>query len=255
MSKTLKTQNNTSICVHNDLVAGATQTILVLHGYFGHAQTKNNQAAAAHFNTLGFHVVRPDFYGRGQSEGAFGDLTIARGVETAILCLNDIKKNHLDHKIMVTGGSFGGLVAMHLAYAYPNDIAALILRAPVSDWHDLWHREVPSEKMIAWQRDGYFADIMPNGREVTFGEELFSEMHACKAVYDDIAPAIHMPTLIVHGDHDEMVPVSHTEKLHRAMPQSELVILNGADHAFSREDDVLHYQDAITAFLNKQKRR
>jgi pimeloyl-ACP methyl ester carboxylesterase len=254
MNKILKTQNNKNIFVHVDPVAGATQTILVLHGYFGHAQTKNNRAAAAHFNALGFNVVCPDFYGRGQSEGAFGDLTIARGLETATLCLNDIKQTRPDHKIIVTGGSFGGLVAMHLARDFKEDVSALILRAPVSDWHDLWHREVPSEKMMVWKRDGSFTDIMPNGQEVTFGTDLYEEMNMSKAVYDQIAPAISIPTLIVHGDRDEMVPLSHTEKLHCALSQSELVILNGADHAFSREDDVLHYQDTIKAFLQKQKR-
>lgn len=254
MKQFLQTPTQTEICVHHVPQANAKAVVLLLHGYFSHAQTRNNHKAAMYFKSLGFHVACPDFYGRGESSGVFGDLTVARGIETAQCCLDAIKRDHPNVPIMITGGSFGGLVAMHLAHDRSNAIECLILRAPVSDWRALWQREVPREKMMDWVRDGSFSDVMPNGRTVTFGMDLYREMIGCNAVYDTFSSAIHVPTLIVHGDADEMVPLAQAQKLHQSMPHSELVILGGADHAFSRDTDVVRYQDAIKAFLNKQKR-
>jgi uncharacterized protein len=38
------------------------------------------------------------------------------------------------------------------------------------------------------------------------------------------------PTLIVHGEQDQVVPVSHARALHEALPQSELVIFRDCGH-------------------------
>ena len=47
------------------------------------------------------------------------------------------------------------------------------------------------------------------------------------------AEKIEQPWLIVHGDEDTTVPLSHAEDLHEANQYSELIVIKGADHTFN----------------------
>lgn len=45
---------------------------------------------------------------------------------------------------------------------------------------------------------------------------------------------IAAPTLVVHGDHDPLLPLSHGEALRDAIPGAELLVLEGAGHDLPR---------------------
>jgi pimeloyl-ACP methyl ester carboxylesterase len=46
----------------------------------------------------------------------------------------------------------------------------------------------------------------------------------------DILPAIRFPILIIVGDRDFLTPVSTAERMHQAIPQSELALIPGGTH-------------------------
>ncbi|NEB02736.1 alpha/beta hydrolase [Streptomyces sp. SID13726] len=46
--------------------------------------------------------------------------------------------------------------------------------------------------------------------------------------------SIKAPTLVVHGDHDPVLPLPHGHALHEAIPGAELLILEGAGHDLPR---------------------
>ena len=48
-------------------------------------------------------------------------------------------------------------------------------------------------------------------------------------------PNINIPTLILWGKHDEVLPPEMADRLHRAIPQSELVVIDGAGHIPNEE--------------------
>jgi non-heme chloroperoxidase len=62
---------------------------------------------------------------------------------------------------------------------------------------------------------------------------------------------VKVPTLVIHGDADAIVPIEGSgERTHRAVPHSELVVVNNAPHGLN----VSHAQafnDALLAFLRK----
>jgi pimeloyl-ACP methyl ester carboxylesterase len=64
-------------------------------------------------------------------------------------------------------------------------------------------------------------------------------------------PKITVPALVLHGDSDETVPFEGSGLLtHRALPQSELVVLEGAPHG----GNVSHAQEfhqALIGFLGR----
>ncbi len=47
----------------------------------------------------------------------------------------------------------------------------------------------------------------------------------------EILANVREPTLVVSGDRDELIPLAHTLDIHRWLPDSELAILPGQDHA------------------------
>jgi non-heme chloroperoxidase len=60
-------------------------------------------------------------------------------------------------------------------------------------------------------------------------------------------PKITVPTLVLHGSGDETVPFEGSgRRTHQAIPQSELVVLDGAPHGCN----VSHAQDFNQALIN-----
>jgi pimeloyl-ACP methyl ester carboxylesterase len=47
---------------------------------------------------------------------------------------------------------------------------------------------------------------------------------------DALLPQLKMPVLIEWGAEDRMTPLSQGEKMHRLVPQSELVVVPGCGH-------------------------
>ncbi|MEY3459179.1 MAG: Acetylxylan esterase precursor [Planctomycetota bacterium] len=71
----------------------------------------------------------------------------------------------------------------------------------------------------------------------------------------DVSPLLSVtkddaPTLLIHGDKDELVPISHSERFHEAMQKagatSELIVMPGAAHGFPGTQG----QQAETALLD-----
>ena len=72
---------------------------------------------------------------------------------------------------------------------------------------------------------------------------------ARKASGHDVAAGISIPTLIVHGAADETVPLSQSRKLASLLPRGELVVIPGADHLYTREEDFETLVDRLSGFI------
>jgi len=55
--------------------------------------------------------------------------------------------------------------------------------------------------------------------------------------------------LIVHGDSDQEVPISQSQKLAKLIPQSDLKVVHGADHWYTHEDHTEQMLKIITEFF------
>ena len=244
----LQTEYGYQLAITEQVVPGADTTAIILHGFMSHRQSNNAKAGAQSFNAMGISTLRPDFYGRGESDGAFGDLTIAKGVENVQACLAHIRQRDKAQKIILTGGSYGGLIALHAAAELGDQLSCLILRAPVSDWRACWAAEWTPDNISSWQDKGYYDGALPDGRTVRFGIETFYDLRD-DDVYGKIAPRISVPVLIGHGNQDETVPLTQSERLSVMLADSKLVVLNGADHGFSDPVHVAAFQAEIEKFL------
>lgn len=76
---------------------------------------------------------------------------------------------------------------------------------------------------------------------------------------ENVSPLRHVtaddaPTLLVHGDKDELVPLFHSEKIKEAMDAAgvacELIVIEGAAHGFSGDDNE-RAMTALVEWMNK----
>jgi acetyl esterase/lipase len=76
--------------------------------------------------------------------------------------------------------------------------------------------------------------LSPRFPAVVFSDDLADDVSPLLAVTADDAP-----TLLIHGDKDELVPISHSERFSEAMKKSnatcELIVMKGAAHGFPGE--------------------
>lgn len=107
--------------------------MLALHGLTGHGQRWQHLAGYVPEIT----VAAPDLLGHGRSSWA-APWTIDANVSALAALLDD----QADSPVLVVGHSFGGALAMHLAAARPDQVAALVLLDPAVGLDGLWMREI-----------------------------------------------------------------------------------------------------------------
>lgn len=80
-----------------------------------------------------------------------------------------------------------------------------------------------------------------------------------KDLAGSVSPLLHVtsddaPTLLVHGDKDELVPLSNSERIHEAFVEqnvpAELIVIEGAAHGFGDEGNARATQ-ALLDWFNK----
>jgi pimeloyl-ACP methyl ester carboxylesterase len=207
------------------------KAVVLCHGFMGFKDSWTNRAFSEGFARQGVATLRFDFFGHGESAGELEDLllsTLIHQTQAAIALLRD---EHFS-QIGLLGSSFGGLVALLTAAQTPS-LAGLGLRCPVFDFPALLRERFGETAIALWRLLGRvppaFAPIPLHFR---FYEDCLR--HDARLA----AQALAVPTVIVHGEVDDVIPVTQTEELaqHIKAPKS-LHIIPGADHRFSQPPD------------------
>jgi lipase len=107
--------------------------ILAIHGLTGHGQRW--QHLAGYMPEIA--IAAPDLLGHGRSSWA-APWTIDANVSALVALLDD----EADAPVLVVGHSFGGALAMHLAAARPDQVAALLLLDPAVGLDGTWMRDI-----------------------------------------------------------------------------------------------------------------
>ncbi|HUH68240.1 MAG TPA: alpha/beta hydrolase [Mycobacterium sp.] len=107
--------------------------ILAIHGLTGHGQRWQRLAGYLPEIT----IAAPDLLGHGRSSWA-APWTIDANVSALAALVGD----EADAPVLVVGHSFGGALAMHLAAAHPEQVAALLLLDPAVGLDGMWMRDI-----------------------------------------------------------------------------------------------------------------
>ncbi|MHA1966017.1 MAG: alpha/beta fold hydrolase [Candidatus Thorarchaeota archaeon] len=164
----------------------------------------------------------------------------------------------------VVGVSMGGMIAQTMAIHYPDRVRtltsimsstgnpslpqpkpeamAVLLTPPVSNLTDYVHNSLKAAKVLHgpkypldedyvrnWSERSYERCYHPQGFSRQLGAILTSgSRHEALA-------NVKIPTLVIHGDVDPLVPVEGGKDTAKSIPEAKLVIIEGMGHSFPTE--------------------
>ena len=238
---------------------GNGETVLLLHGLAGSSRTwraVQPELARTH------DVIAPDLLGHGESAKPMGDYSLgafASGLRDFLAAL-DVSS------ATIVGHSFGGGVAMQLAYQHPELCDRLVLVSSGGLGREVsWLLRLLTlpgaeqlmplifPRIVADRGDGLgrllgrFGLRSPRLSEMWRAYASLAGAENRKAfvrtirgviepggqtvsALDRLYLAAHVPTLIVWGDNDDIIPVKHAAAAHEAIAGSSLALLVGVGH-------------------------
>lgn len=252
--------------------------ILLIHGIAGCATQWDPVARilAEHYT-----VVAPDLLGHGESAKPRGDYSLgayAASVRDVLVALGY-------RRATVVGHSLGGGVAMQFAYEYPpfaerlvlvssgglGREVHLVLRAatlPGSEFVLPWiahERLHGAAALIGRALDLFGLRAGPDLAEMVRGyasladaEARMAFIHTARAVLDITGQRVSatdrlylaelLPSMVIWGRHDPLIPVAHADIAHRGLPGSRLEIFEEAGH-FPQLYDPLRFARILREFI------
>lgn len=199
-------------------------TVIISHGFSG--SHKDNMARAELLAQNGFCAVVFDFYGGNQASKSGGSMTEMSVLTEAedlsammdgMLALPYVDKNNL----FLMGCSQGGFVSAYVAAKRPADVKALVLLFPAFALQD-----------DCWNRHGSIENIPET--EVVMNQPL-GAIYSRDAMSFDIYDVIgdyKGPVLIHHGDKDDVVNISYSEKAAQIYENVEFTVIHNGGHGF-----------------------
>jgi pimeloyl-ACP methyl ester carboxylesterase len=259
---------------------GNGPALLLLHGITNSSETWQHVAPRL---AERFTVIAPDLLGHGNSATPRGDYSLgahASGARDVLTALGI-------ERATVVGHSLGGGIAMQFAYQFPERCERMVLVAsgglgrevhvllraaslPGADYvlpaltsagligvgrgvGGLLRRLhlAPSEDVDVLARG--FASLDNAGSRQAF-------LHTVRAVIepsgqrvsaqDRLALAALIPTLIVWGERDSIIPVGHGAEAHEAIPGSRFEVFPGAGH-MPHDADPERFAELLTEFCDE----
>jgi 3-oxoadipate enol-lactonase len=213
--------------------------------------------AAAH------RVIVPDLRGHGRSRGLPPPFTVAQLAADLADLLDDLGVG----AAAALGYSHGGAIAQELALDHPQKVGRLILActyafnmATPREWLEghiapLLIRVLGIRRLaglavsqgtrhLGKERAAWLIEVMA-AQDPDLMLRAWNEMMA----FDSRRRLVEIgcPTLIVAGAQDQGVPIHHARMLHERIHNSELVVIDGADHAliWTHTDEFLRVVDGF----------
>jgi pimeloyl-ACP methyl ester carboxylesterase len=247
-------------------LAGSGPALLLIHGIGDSSESwEPLMAALARDHT----VIAPDLLGHGGSAKPRADYAVAAYANG----MRDLLDVLGIERATVVGHSLGGGVAAQLAYQYParcerlvlvasggvgRDVAPLLrlAAAPLAELYLAPARWPVTRPLVGaalgvlsrfgndFARDrehiGRVLGGLPDSEaQVAFTRTLRSVVDwrgQVVTMLDRCYLSQAVPTLLVWGDRDGVIPVAHAHRAHAAMPGSRLEIVSGAGHFPHRAD-------------------
>lgn len=174
----------------------------------------------------------------------------------------------------VYGYSLGGLVAQQLALRHPGRVRSLVLGAthpggsrgvaPDREVLSFFRRrpELPADE-AAWASVPYnygprcrrehvvrIVEDIERRLSTPFAEHAYRAQLRAAALHNCFVRlgSLRVPTLVVHGKHDRVIPVRNAEILADRIPEARLSILDESGHQYPTEEPEAN--GAIAAFLD-----
>ena len=220
--------------------------IILCHGLDTSKDGQTYKKLEEILNNHQISTFRFDFFGHGESEGKFENITTSEAVDDILNAISFLKDKGYS-KIGLFGSSFGGIASI-MAASKTSDLFALVLKSPVSSFNekDLVGL-ISKEELKDWKEKGYRHYVAGDGRRLRLNYTFFKDFRNNNGY--EAAKKIEIPTLIVHGDKDKSVPIKQSKKTASLIKNCKLEIIKGADHRYSNPKDFEKMLSLISDFF------
>jgi pimeloyl-ACP methyl ester carboxylesterase len=158
----------------------------------------------------------------------------------------------------VIGASMGGMISQEIALRYPNRVLSLLLGCTsygglFARWPDLSRRprKLPLAKNNMLDRELAIAPLLY--ADATPYDKILEDIQLrcqCNWTYQGFwnqfagilmwnsylrLPRINVPTLVVHGDEDRLIPLQNGKVVASRIPGARLEIIRGAGHILTTD--------------------
>lgn len=274
-----------SVEFHKDTLryvdVGDGPPIVLVHGLLG-----SHESWAGQIERLSekYRVIAPDLFGHGDSDKPPGDYSLSAHSAT----LRDLL-DHLDiTSAPLVGHSLGGGIVMQTVYLFPERVDRLALVSSGGLGREvsllLKAATLPGSELVLpmlasdWVRkntEGVLAQLGRWGLPVRPGKSTAETWRAFKTVADQnsrnaflastravvgprgqtVSAKQHfekfesLPSLLIWGGKDRMIPASHADNIRREVPDSHVEIFPGAGH-FPQLDEPDLFFRVLDRFLD-----
>lgn len=197
------------------------------------------QALAAWTAAQGMAMLRLDYSGCGESEGAFEDGTLDIWRDDVLAVLAEANVGPL----ILIGSSMGGWLMLLVAEALGKQVTAMVGIAAAPDFTD-WDFDAADRATIAANgRIERPSDYGYDPMVITRG--FWQSGQANLKLAGEVA--IDCPVRLIHGQCDPDVPWETSFKLADALRSSDVqtILLKDGDHRLSRDQDIALLIDVV----------
>jgi pimeloyl-ACP methyl ester carboxylesterase len=230
-----------------------------------------------------YRIIAPDLLGHGESDKPRGDYSLG----AAASLLRDLMLALGHERATIVGHSLGGGIAMQMAYQFPERVERLVLvasgglgrevspllRAATLPGSEYVLPLLVSEPLVrAGDAIGRVLGkiglrIGNDVTEMAAGLASLQDIEARKAFVHTTRSVIDvggqlvdarnrlylaeaMPTLIVWGERDPIIPAAHGVRAHALIPGSRLELFDGAGH-FPHHDEPVAFAGVLQDFIDQ----
>jgi len=225
---------------------GTDRVAILCHGFLSSKTSSTNNALTRILLDRQIATFCFDFFGQGESQGPFEQITTTLAVAQANTAI-DLMKRKGYRRLGLMGSSFGGLVSI-LTASQRTDLACLALKCPVVDFAEELRLEFGEAELARWRETDTIPNIMGGPDRIRLRYAFYEDcLH--QIAYEP-ARSIMAPTIIVQGDKDEHVPLHQSQRLYDTLQiKKHLELLQGADHQFTKREDFTQMTKMIAAWL------
>ena len=260
------------------LDSGTGPTVLFIHGLL---MSHRNWAHLLDRIDGDQRVVIPDLFGHGSSAKPVGDYSLGAHAAT----LRDLLDRLGIETVTLVGHSLGGGIAMVFSYLFPERVERLVLVAsgglgrdvnavlrsatlPGAEWvlpvlSSRWVRgrvesagralsavgwRPGSDLTAVWQGFTSLADADSRRAFLATTRSVMDPGGQSVSAHDYLPDAQPVPTLVVWGTKDRMIPAWHAIAAQRSIPGCEIELFEGAGH-FPHLDDPDRFADVLRDFI------
>jgi pimeloyl-ACP methyl ester carboxylesterase len=259
------------------------EVIVLVHGIAGSSANWHDVLAVYEREGCPYRLIAPDMLGHGESAGAAGDFSLgayANGLRDLLAVLGH-------RRVTVVGHSLGGGVAMQFAYQFPEMCSRLVLVASgglgrtVSPALRVLSLPGATHLLPVLARSGSFSALatglrlaadLPGADAVSLREYArhiasLGERAHLDAFVDTVRALIGpagqrvnsidrlyltegLPTMVVWGDRDPVLPVGHAHRAAALIPHARVEVFAGAGH-FPQSDEPVRFAHLLSDFVTE----